>query len=505
MRPSIPMLLAVCSLPVTGLVVAEAAAPKVRATSRAFAVQPNVPRARRTAEHKIDPKLASIAVSLLRRYADDAADPTDLDLKLQKRLKSRRSARTIAKRVLGRIDGLAPAKREQTFGKGGDTKARLSARAVAQLGPKVALDFGSIWQQPSVVLPAEGVPPPTQIALALAGVASNGASDADGTDEVIVAADWFDDQGAHGSASMPASGTTALAANGAVASGATIFDGVDRPALLVSAVFEDDDGSAATAREDYQLMLELALSLADGLAGNDPITRLELAINTCSGLLEISDPQRFGDGAVVWTRFGGSGSTLHDLYATPASQTDGVVWKSGHDHVLASGSYEVLFDVPAPPPPDLSKINVKVTTVKSLKSEEHEPPETTTKYDLTLWVGIRNTQGGWGFPDNKNSPTAGINFSRIVQPGPVAIELSLLDRPAEVDGCWFGGWGGTNCSYGTPLDLRPGANESVKITFDPATGHITGDATGNAGDTLTFEGNSNSLPNGRVSIVVTAG
>src|SRR5688572_15438042 len=136
MRRSMPLLLALCSLPFTGLLVASAAAPTPRPAVRRFAAQPAVPRAKQTVARRIDPQLAAVAVSLLRRYADDAADPTDLDLGLRKRLKRAPGARAAAKRLLGRIDGLAPAKRAQTFGK--ETKAmraRLSRTDVARLAP----------------------------------------------------------------------------------------------------------------------------------------------------------------------------------------------------------------------------------------------------------------------------------------------------------------------------------------------------------------------------------
>lgn len=503
MRPSIPLLLAMCSLPVTGLMVAEAAAPKVRPAARAFAVQPNVARAKRSVGRRVDPQLAAVAVSLLRRFADTADDPTDLDLDLRKRMKRARGGKNSAKRLLARIDGLPTSMREQTFGKdGATTRARHSARSVAQLAPSSLIDFTTFWQQPSVVLPAEGVAQPQTLPLTLAGVASTAASDADGSDEIIAMADWIDMVSPIGSATTPDAGTTALAAGAAVASNAPMYDGKDRAALLVSAVFEDDDGSAANAREDYHTMIQLAQSLSAGLAGDDAVTRMELALNTCAGLLEISDPQRFGPGAVVWTRFEAAGVNLHSLYATPPSQTGDVTWKTRHDHAVGGGSYEVLFDVPAPPPPDLQKIDVKVVSVKSLTTQEHEPPETTTKMDLAVDVQIKGQYGSWTFPDNNNNPSAGMTFTRIVQPGPVHLEVSLRDRPTDTDGCWIGGWGSTNCTYGTGIDIRPGSGSTVKLDFDPATGDITGDKNAKAGEQLTFEGNG-SGPKGRVVLVVT--
>jgi hypothetical protein len=506
MRASIALVLAVCSIPVTGLLVASAAAPRVRAATPVFAVQPDVARAKRNVPRKVDPKLAAVAVSLLRRFADDAKDPTDLDLALRSRLKRVPGARATAKRLLARIDGLPATKLEQTFGR--DTKvmrARHSAATVAQLAPSSALDFGSIWEKPAVVIPAEGVAQPQTVALLLAGVASTAASDADGADELVVVSDWVTTSSSSASATAPASGTVALALGGAVASGAEIYNGADKAALLVSAVFEDDGGSAATAREDYHAMIQLAQALSDGLAGSDALTRLELAISTCSGLLAISSPELFGAGAVVWTRFGGSGSTLHDLYATPASQTGGVAWKTRHDHSVGGGSYEVLFDAPAPPPPDLTKVSVKLVSVKSLETWEHEPADKPkTKHDLAIGVWIRNGYGSWDFPNNNNNPSAGFAFTRIVLPGKVHLEIGLNERAIEQDGCWWGGWGGTNCGWGTPLDIRAGADVKAKLDYDPATGNITGDATGKAGDQLTLEGQSDSEPNGRVVIVVTS-
>jgi hypothetical protein len=502
-RPSI-LLLALCSLPPTVILVAEAAAPKLRPTARVFAVQPDVPRARPNVQRKIDPKLAAAAVSILRRFATDAADPTDLDLAFAKRTKRLGSARATAKRVLGRIDALSPTTIERTFGGAKAMSARHSSGTVAKLAPKAKLAFVPAWAQPTVVIPAEVTQAPQQLKLVLAGIASTAAADADGTDEVVVAAHWIDLVEASGHASTPASGTSALAAGETVASGEEIFFGNDRPALLVSGVFEDDDGSAATAREDYQLMVELAKSLSAGMVAADDLAKLELALTTCAGLLQISDPQRFGAGAIVWTRFGGESTTLHDLYATPASQTGGVAWKARHDHVVGGGTYEVLFDVPAPPPPDLPKINVKIVSVESLTATEHEPPETTTKLDLAIDVAVKNQGGSWTFPNNDNDPSAGMTFSRIVQPGPVHIEVLLRDRPTEVDGCWIGGWGSSNCFYTTGVDLSPGASSTVKLDFDPATGDITGDKTGKAGDQLTFEGTASGKPKGRVVLVVTA-
>lgn len=499
-RPSI-LLLALCSLPPVGILVAEAAAPKVRPTARAFAVQPAVPRARPSVQRKIDPKLAAAAVSILRRFANDAADPTDLDLAFAKRTKGLGSARATAKRVLGRIDALPLATIQRTFGGAKAMSARVSSGSVAKLAPKAKFTSVPSWAQPTVVLPAEVAQQPQQVKLVLAGVASTDAADADGTDEVVVAAHWIDLVEASGHASMPASGTAALAAGAAVASGEEIFSGNDRPALLVSGVFEDDDGSAATAREDYALMVELAQSLSTGMVAADDIAKLELALTTCAGLLQISDPQRFGPGAIVWKRYGTESTTLHELYATPASQTGGVAWKARHDHVVDGGTYEVLFDVPAPPPPDLPKIKVKIVSAESLVATEHEPPETTTKYDLGIDVYVKGQNGWWYFPPNDNDPSAGVTFSRIVQPGPVSITVGMHDRPTEVDGCWIGGWGGSNCFYFTEFDLRPGAATRVVLDFDPATGDITGAATAKAGEQLTFEGTG--THKGRVVLVIT--
>jgi hypothetical protein len=507
-------MLALCSLPVTGLFVASAAAPTPSKVSKVFVAQPKVPRARHKSGRDLDPKLAGVVVSAMRRYVDDAKDPTDIDLTMKKRLAKVPRAKKSVARMLAKIDALPAKTRAITFVSDEATHARVSTSDVIAMKPS-RMQAPFQFKITTVALPAEGIDIPTSVKLVLAGVTSTKARDADGSDELVVVVDRFVTDAVAETVMMPASGTVKLAENATRASGKQIYEGVDESAMLISAVFEDDDGSTSTARDDYRAMIELARGLADSVAGATPTERFEVALDTCIGLLEISAPQVFADGAITWSSIGYGGTSLHDAYAIPASDTGGVAWKLRHDHSFGGGTYELLFNVPSPPPPELKTIKVRVLSVKSLTDKEREPEREysgsndtegtllpKTEYDLSLDVGIRGEWGSWDFADNDTTPIANFEFTRVVLPGKVKIEVQLTDRGTDADGCGYG-WGTGNCDCCEELDLRPGSGTMAKLTYDPKTGSITGDATGKAGDLLTLKGDATKKTLGEVVVEIT--
>ena len=409
-------------------------------------------------------------IDSLRRFVAKTPSSDPFDQKLAKRFAKIPRIRKTASRLLASIDA-----------KGKPLAAKVELTKTVGLS-KLTM-FVPHRHVSHSKLPAQGVMTTSTYDLVLSGVTCDASSDddADG-DEPIVLTTWAvangDDIGVD-TVSVPADGTlTGLKVGGVKKQKQEIYDGAGVEGLLVTAMVEDDDGSAATARDDYELLMGMALSMTDVIDG-DPLTKLEFAIGYTHDILAAANPERWGGNSIVTTRIGKD--QLPDLWATEADKTGTVSWKLRQDHETGGGKYGVLFDVPAPKPPQTGKLVVRMLELADLD------PNTKHTRQMYANVSIRDEYARKDFDSSKTPKTLDWQVSRVVTPGTVKVSVEL----AEYIACGLTGFYAIGCldlPAPTELDLTPGDGRQLDLTVDPATGKITGDATGKLGEVITVKG-----------------
>lgn len=196
------------------------------------------------------------------------------------------------------------------------------------------------------------------------GVKATAFDDADGTDEVAV---WIalvrpTATGYTKTLHKLASPTVLSAAHAGTNAGAiTLFHGDRGPALLLGAVIEDDDGSAAQRMAELDVLLEQAIAAATILRddGDDPLEVLHAMVVLGRAMLGTDPdrpaldvrPIRTSDWDRLWdlepTREGGR--TAATTTAKTAAQASPVsfVYKLALGGRAGDGRYQLRFDVPA--------------------------------------------------------------------------------------------------------------------------------------------------------------
>ena len=246
-------------------------------------------------------------------------------------------------------------------------------------------------------------------------------------------------------------------------------------------------------------MIGLASALAKQLVttSDDSIERLErfaFALDYSIGLLAVSDPGRWPNGALQKTVLGGT-TSLKNLYFTPPAADEGASWKLLHDHDMASGHYKIYFDVPASIPPQPNVI-LDVKRVEALDPESNGA-------DMRVTVGIgfsaeatrtlaRNKnvhEPRWSVQRKVNRAVeAFIRVEELVE-GPAWGEVELANGTYEPCGESHPSGSYPPCP-GTwqHLATDPSGSGSVDLWIDVESGAISGDVNGQAGKSLTVQG-----------------
>ncbi|HWB73800.1 MAG TPA: hypothetical protein VG755_02570 [Nannocystaceae bacterium] len=476
-----------------------------------------------------DPVMSAYALTALRRFADGTRSNDPVDKAVARALGRMKNGRAIAKRIVGRIDALPQATRDGAFGKSDAmkdaTKDLAKATTVGMTNPL----YKAIGNFATDTMPAQALAQQTVFELGISGLAVQETSDGDQNgDEVVVMSTLctLNQAGtdfvlAHQSA--PETGALEGLTAGEVAPlDRPVYSGKGAFGLLSTVAFEVDD-DAADARAEYLAMVALARPLAvqlfqQGDTLDAKTSRFAFALDYTIGLLAMSQPERWPQGALVKTKLSGDsyyGVSVASLAATPVSNDGGVPWKLAHTHDLPSGKYVVYFDVPSTTPAEQKNIKVKITRIEALDFEAGGA-------DLTLQVGIGNADLEKVLADNTNVSTKTWTVQRKMNPGSVTVTLDLWDTDqgppygttsyyggGELCGTWPDGKTYAPCPdfvrwYNidkTPGDYYYGKPYAAQLAVNTSTGEITGDATGDVGQELTLTGTA--FPKGKVKVTVT--
>lgn len=476
-----------------------------------------------------DPVMSAYALMALRRFADGTRSNDPVDKAVARALGRMKNGRAIAKRIIGRIDALPQATREGAFGKGDALKDSTKDLAKAtQVGMTNPL-YKAIGTFAADTMPAQALEQQTVFNLGMSGLAVQETSDGDQNgDEVVVMSTLCTlNQGltdfvvVHQSA-PEAGALEGLTAGEVVPLDRPIYSGKGTFGLLSTVAFEVDDDAAA-ARDEYLAMVALARPLAvqlfqQGDLPDQKISRFAFALDYTIGLLAMSQPERWPQGALVKTKMSGDpyyGVSVSSLAATPVSSDGGVSWKLAHTHDLPAGKYVVYFNVPSTTPADQKNIKVKITRIEAIDFEQGGA-------DLTLQVGIGNEDLEKVLADNTNVSTKTWTVQRKVNPGDVTVSVDLWDTDAgppygstgyygggQLCGKWPDGKEYAPCPdfvrwYNidkTPGDYYYGKPYAAQLKLNTSTGTITGDADGNVGQELTLTGTA--FPKGKVKVTIT--
>lgn len=131
--------------------------------------------------------------------------------------------------------------------------------------------------------------------------------------------------------------------------------------LVITALIEDDDGNAAATRAEIELLVGLAASVAATMPGSDRLQVLQTMLDYTVGLDAIgADPSR-ASRSVVATAI--RPTQWFSLWSLDHSKTSGIDWKLAIPHVMGTGSYELLLNVPGTMP-SMETIRIRVTSAQ---------------------------------------------------------------------------------------------------------------------------------------------
>lgn len=463
----------------------------------------------------------------LRRFAEGSPTPSPVDAAIARALGSNRNARTIAKRLLARIDARPSDARDKAFGKDPPAKKPTGDQLSAAFAT-AGLQFGGVGMTPSGSLPDEAVDPPTTYAFAISGLAPVELSDGDADGDEIVAMTTFVTTDGSKYTTKTATAPTQGALTGVrettpIPLAVPVYDGAAKLALAVSVVVEVD-GDAQAMRDEFATMLGLAQGHAQLLAqaGDTDVqrlTRFAMSLDYTVALLAVADPERWPAGALQKTMMHGPAG-MKTLYATPAATDGAVPWKLAHDHDLPSGRYKLYYDVPSPVRPRKTLV-VKMTKVEALDPEP-------SGADLVASVGIDDAFAEKTFARDDNAHTISWIVRRKLAPDRAiaVVDLLVWDRESPVSGWWFDGHESSPCgAHGDvhyppcpdnieAVDVNPDAawgfgptgspSKHAQLRVDVATGEFSGPGqlSGKLGDALTLQGDAVGI-RGRVKVVIT--
>ena len=457
----------------------------------------------------LNPKISRYALKLLRDYAEGKAGPLRGQLG--------RSRRTAAKRIVARIEALPQRKRNRALAGGGrGGKDRFPSNTMPYVPGTPGVGLGA----PTDTLPAQdqGIIAPSAFSLKVAGLRSLAAQE-QGGDELVAVAAFVASSGSGYEThvgSLPGNGTLSVDSGNATAQAVDVFEGTGG-GVLVSGVFEID-GAPAGVRAEFETMLGLASALASQI-GDDQVADLAFAVDYSAGLLSLSDPDKWPPGSVVKTIIPAASDdpmSLLQLYVTPTETAQGIKHKIVHAHSHGSGSYELLFNVPAPP---IQKSNV-VVRIKKLESLDGVD-DGADQDDMVAAVAIGNESwSDWKtathtFLPNKDVLNTTWVVQRKMSESVAQLRIYLRDfSEGPESGVVSNGWTSAPCgSYGgkqyqpcpdtvTSLDIDSKQGEKAADLFvDLETGAITGSTTAQVGETFTLQGTE--TPRGRMTIKIT--
>lgn len=320
-------------------------------------------KVRRAALRPVADKEGSAALAgLLEAYVNGGG--TRFSKSIANKLPKSSTSKAAAQRLLSSIEGAPSRRAAKTLGRGGVTAAvnkKTLTRALAK-----GLDHGHmVYLMPAIPLEPENVKPPSTFELRHVGMVTNATEDADGTDEltsfVMVATvaeggDYVIDTVEIGSGQAASVGT----ATGSK----TVRKAPPSDALFISVLIEDDGGNAAQAREEIELLVELASTVATTMPGDDRLVVLHAMIDYTIGLDAVgADPARAARSVVAAQVRAGE---WPGFWSADASGDGAVSYKVAVPHTMGSGSYEVLFDVPSTIP-DMKTIRLSLSDFTGLK------------------------------------------------------------------------------------------------------------------------------------------
>ena len=358
--------------------------------SRKAAVSPVVRSSTRALEQTVPRGTALTAAALLHYVDRDGRGATDA--RIAKALDAIPGGRAAAERLANGIRSKSGTSRSATLGRhdamlGKPTSVK-GLRGSANMARKKG--FMPVTN-PFIVgvmnLLPEQVNVPSNLDLHFTGVRSTKASDADGTDELVVVTKMYDatlDE--KHSLVLPSQGALNLAANDTSAQ-AHVLPIAAGGHFVVTAVAESD-GDANQVRADMEVAIELARTLAVDMGSGDALTDFRAALAYTEGMLALSK----GAAAPSLHDALYYPSTLQSLWASAADKHGEIEFKTVVEHDAGGGSYELLYDVPSVMPP---RKTVRVDLV-SIASEDpiHEDAWIRVKVDIHGREVIRDLATG---------------------------------------------------------------------------------------------------------------
>ena len=325
--------------------------PKVaKKVPKRYVIPRRAKRLRHVAPTKNKEASAELA-ALLRAYVAGKG-ATRFERKVIKRMD--RSKRRAAKRILSRLDRASSKNRTRAIG-----SDAVRSRAFKQPLKAALLDSASQgnvqFLLEAFVLPPEDAPKVTEYELRRSGLITLATEDSDGTDELSTMVLWVKLVGKGYEIERVDGGTDATMGAGSKALPKSIYKGFATTGILVTAVIEDDNGNAAQARDEIEILVGLAASVATSLDG-DRVQVFQSMLDYTVNLDAVgADPSRAAR-SIVATAF--PSTSWKSLYAASRQTTDDMNWKVAVPHSMGTGSYEVLLDVPSSPPPPMPTVRV---------------------------------------------------------------------------------------------------------------------------------------------------
>lgn len=461
---------------------------------------------RRTAS----PKVNAMVLATLRRFADGAATRTPVDDAVARRLGRIPGAKAAAKRIVARIDALPPRIKAKAFAEHSTSEGVTGPLWTSAVAEGAGLVNGGLGITPATEMPSENPQFPSAFDVELTGVHASAATDADGSDELVVLTSFARVIGANAysiqTTELPSGGALeGLGAGTTSAQSTSVYDVAgSTDAIAVTVAFEAD-GDTAAQRSEYHVMLGLAESLALNAEGAASLEDFAYGFDYTMGMLQLSDPADWPSGSLQRTILSGP-TALHQLWATPASNEHGIAWKFRHDHVLGGATYSVYFDVPSPAAA-MPTIRVDVLGAASLDGVDAPDQD-----DLRVVVEIAGHELTKNLAKDDDTPSVSWGVQRRVLAQPRTIRIQLVDAsPGPPVGFTTSPMGvPTICGGGyppcppilTPLVLKGASDTALDLTFDPATGALSGDATADPATPITFIGSGGKR--GKVKVKVKA-
>jgi hypothetical protein len=460
---------------------------------------------------------------MLQRYLDNRGD-TEIEQKYKAALDKMPNARATVARIVERYE----ANRTQLLGgrTAPNTKGQLD---VKQINASASLSTGAAVYNLIETLPPE----PDKVSakayeLRYEGLKCRKTVDTDGNgDEPLVYAAVLTPNNAQSfdSATFVSPQLSAIQNGATNTSGnASVFSGAKWPvtgAVLVSALLEDNGGSAAVDKQKLDAMIEAAKIYVTLIDDADRTKAIDEAIKYHVWLLKIGDPVQWADKTVSHTIV--TAKNYDDYFMAQPKTMDAIPYKLDVVHDTRGGDYSLLFNTPSA---SITKPPLLVTvTVEKLENTGSEKDLENGVADMAIEGSIRDASLLRALQKNKNEITSDIQFHRHVFPGAVGVVLKAVEIDAAPDKhVWYasGPWGspgahvwcGSDVNDPPPappgvtpvawkyrykgpcqpkvhaLDIAAAGATELQLSYDPATGTIkqNGTVIGQKGQSITRTG-----------------